>query len=147
YEGTSSFLRYQYPSSLPNHVQERLIELSHRVVGRIGLEGMTLNIEYFWDPPTDQVTLLEINPRHSHSHADLFAYVDPTPHPRTPLRLAGGEKPALPSGAGASKVAATWFLRRFTDGIVQRHPRPAEIAEIEAARPDVGIEITAHAGD
>ncbi|HLR58519.1 MAG TPA: ATP-grasp domain-containing protein [Beutenbergiaceae bacterium] len=147
YEGTSSFLRYQYPSSLPNHVQERLIELSHRVVGKIGLEGMTFNIEYFWDPATDEVMLLEINPRHSQSHADLFAYVDGTTNHDILLRLAHGEKPELPSGAGASKVAATWFLRRFTDGIVQRHPSPAEIAEIEAAHPDVSIEITAHAGD
>lgn len=147
YDGASSFLRYQYPSGLPGHVQERLIEISHRLVEGIGLEGMTFNIEYFWDPATDDVMLLEINPRHSQSHADLFAHVDGMTNHDILLRLAHGEKPELPSGAGPSRVAATWFLRRFTDGIVQRHPSAAEITEIEAAVPDVSIEITAHAGD
>src|SRR5690625_3887573 len=147
YEGASSFLRYQYPSGLPNHVQERLIDISHRVVGALGLEGMTFNIEYCWDPTTDAVMLLEINPRHSQSHADLFAHVDGMTNHDILLRLAHNEKPELPTGGGRSNVAATWFLRRFTDGIVQRHPSPAEIAEIEAANPDVSIEITAHAGD
>ena len=35
--GTSSFLRYQYPSSLPSDVRERLTDISRRVVEAIDL--------------------------------------------------------------------------------------------------------------
>ena len=76
YPGTSSFLRYQYPSQLPEEVRRRLATLSERVIDQIGLDQMTFNIEYFRDPETDRVRLLEVNPRHSQSHALLFERVD-----------------------------------------------------------------------
>lgn len=147
YDEAPSFLRYQYPSRIPEHVQDRMTEISRKLVEAIGMEGMTFNIEYFWDPDTDEVMLLEINPRHSQSHAELFAEVDGMTNHEILLRLALGEEPELPAGAGQNAIAATWFVRRFSDGIVRRHPTPAEIAAIEAQIPDVTIELTAHAGD
>ncbi|GAB3213750.1 hypothetical protein GCM10027294_48070 [Marinactinospora endophytica] len=79
YPDSPSFLRYQYPSRLPGHVTERLTAVSRRVVERLGLDSVTFNIEFFWDPETDRIRLLEVNPRHSQSHAKLFEYVDGTP--------------------------------------------------------------------
>src|SRR5690606_35446665 len=73
YPGRSTLQRYQYPSSLPEQVVERMADLSVRVIDRIGLES-TFNIEYFWDREADTTNLLEVNPRHSQSHAPLFAY-------------------------------------------------------------------------
>jgi hypothetical protein len=34
YPDSSSFFRYQYPSSLPNRIQQRMIEVSHKVISR-----------------------------------------------------------------------------------------------------------------
>lgn len=147
YPGTSSFLRYQYPSTLPRRVQQHLVEISTRVVQAIGLERTTFNIEYFWDPVTDTLRLLEINTRHSQSHADLFAHVDGLSNHEILINLALDRAPELPRGRGRHAVAATCFIRRFEDGVVRRHPSAAEVARIERAVPGTAIELRARAGD
>ena len=145
YAGTSCFLRYQYPSVLPDRVQQRMQEISHRVMDHVGLQRSTFNIEYFWDPETDKIALLEINPRHSQSHASLFQHVDGAANHAILLDLALGREPAHPYRQGRYAVAGTWFVRRFSDGVVRRHPTTAEVAAIEARWPGVEIEITARA--
>jgi hypothetical protein len=147
FDNSPSFLRYQYPSSLPEHVLKRLADISRRVVEAIGLERMTFNIEYFWDPGTDAIGLLEINPRHSQSHAELFEDVDGMANHQVMLRLALGRDPGLPRGKGKYAVAAKWFVRRFSDGIVRRHPSPEEIEAIQRIVPGTSIDLAVHAGD
>ena len=147
YENSPSFQRFQYPSSVPDEVGDRLADVSRRLVTAIGLEQMTFNIEYFWDPGTDAVTLLEINPRHSQSHAELFADVDGMSNHEAMLRLALDRDPQFPRGKGRYDVAAKCFLRRFSDGVVRRHPTPEEIEAIEHIVPGATIDLTAHAGD
>jgi len=142
-----SFLRYQYPSSLPDSVCVRLAHITRRVVEAIGLERMTFNIEFFWDAVTDSVVLLEINPRHSQSHATLFEDVDGVANHQVALRLALDRDPEHPSGKGVFDVAGKFFLRRYTDGIVRRTPRREDIEEIEAVVPGILIDIAVHAGD
>lgn len=147
YENSPSFLRYQYPSSVPEQVIKRLTDISRRVVEAIGLERMTFNIEYFWDPGTDAITLLEINPRHSQSHAELFEDVDGMANHEVMLRLALDRDPDFPRGKGRYGVAAKWFIRRFRDGIVRHHPSPEEIEAIQNIVPGTTIALTVHAGD
>jgi hypothetical protein len=147
YENSPSFLRYQYPSSLPDMVCDRLADISRRLVEAIGLERNTFNIEYFWDPGTDAITLLEINPRHSQSHAELFEDVDGMANHEAMLRLALGRDPEFPRGKGSYPVAAKWFVRRFSDGIVRRHPSPEEIEAIQHIVGGTTIDLAVHAGD
>lgn len=147
YENSPSFLRYQYPSSVPEQVIKRLTDISRRVVEAIGLEQMTFNIEYFWDPGTDAISLLEINPRHSQSHAELFEDVDGMANHEVMLRLALDRDPDFPRGKGRYGIAAKWFVRRFSDGVVLRHPSPEEIEAIQHIVPGTTIELYAHAGD
>jgi hypothetical protein len=147
YDNSPSFLRYQYPSSLPERVIERLHDISRRLVQAIGLERSTFNIEYFWDPGTDAISLLEINPRHSQSHAELFEDVDGTANHEVMLRLALDRDPEFIHGQGRYPIAAKWFIRRFTDGVVRREPSPAEIEAIQNIVPGTTIELDAHTGD
>ncbi|NYE47302.1 hypothetical protein HDA32_002422 [Spinactinospora alkalitolerans] len=146
YPGTSSFLRYQYPSRLPGEVTGRLIDISERVVRQIGLDSVTFNIEFFWDPETGAVNLLEVNPRHSQSHAHLFEYVDGTPNHECEVRLALGRDPELRHGEGAYGVAAKWFLRRFDDGLVRRVPDEQDLARMELETAGVTAKIVAEEG-
>lgn len=147
YPNSPSFLRYQYPSSVPERVIERLHDISRRVVEAIGLERQTFNIEYFWDPGTDAISLLEINPRHSQSHAKLFADVDGTANHEVMLHLALGRNPEFRRGEGRYDIAAKWFIRRFTDGVIRREPSPEEIAAVQNIVPGTTVELTAHTGD
>ncbi|MFC4563064.1 acetyl-CoA carboxylase biotin carboxylase subunit family protein [Nocardiopsis mangrovi] len=147
YPGTSCFLRYQYPSSLPAAVQGRLADLSRRVIRRIGLDSVTFNIEFFWDDETGDIRLLEVNPRHSQSHARMLSHVDGAPNHEPQIRLALGREPELTHGAGEYAVAAKWFLRRFTDGIVRSVPTAEDVERMEREIPGTNVKIAVKEGD
>jgi biotin carboxylase len=141
YPDSTSFLRHQYPSALPAPVQQRLRDVSERVMRRIGMSEATFSIEFFYDPRTDSVAVLEINPRHSQSHAELFQYVDGVPNHHCMLALALGEDPALPNRQGPYALAAKWYYRWFTDGVVRRIPSAEEVERIAESIPGVRIDV------
>lgn len=139
YPGTASFLRHQYPSSLPAPVQRRLADVSRRVIARMGLDHSTFSIEFFHDPRTGGVRLLEINPRHSQSHAELFEFVEGVPNHHYMISLALGRDPAASGrrGEGAYRVASKWYHRVFQDALVTRVPSRAEVERICREIPGV----------
>jgi biotin carboxylase len=146
YPGTSCFLRYQYPSTLPERLQRRVSDIAEAVVVRLGLRSTTFDIEFFVDTTTDRVWLLEVNPRLSQSHARLFEAVDGVTNLHCMVSLALGRAPDMPHRKGRTAVAAKWFLRRFTDGIVRRVPSPEEIEAVEREVGDVVVDLTTEKG-
>ena len=147
YDDVPSFLRYQYPSQLPTHVQEKMAEISRTVISAVGLVNSTFNIEYFWDPETGEINLLEINARQSQSHASIFELVDGRPNHGAMLDLALDRDPQIPDNKGRFETAAKWFVRRFSDGLVRRVPTAAEVAELEQELPGTTIDIVVKEGE
>ncbi|MFJ2094560.1 acetyl-CoA carboxylase biotin carboxylase subunit family protein [Streptomyces sp. NPDC087901] len=141
YPGSSCFLRHQYPSTLPDSVIQKLHQVSKRTMRQIGMDSATFSIEYFYDPQADEISLLEVNPRHSQSHAELFAYVDGVPNHDRMIRLALGLDPASPGGQGPYRMAAKWYYRWFGEGRVHQVPTPSELAAIEREIPGVRIDV------
>jgi hypothetical protein len=142
-----SFLRYQYPSGLPAAVTDRMAELSRRVITQVGLDGITFNIEYFWDAQRSTISLLEINPRHSQSHAELFERVDGVANHDHMLQLALGREPRPPRREGTSELAAKWFVRHRGDGVVTRVPSRAEIERVEREVTGCTVDVGVAVGD
>jgi biotin carboxylase len=145
--GGTSFVRYQYPSTIPVAVADRMTELTRLVIERIGFDGTTFNVEYFWDAERDALMLLEINPRHSQSHAELFTWVDGVANHHHMLELALGREPRPPHREGPYEVAAKWFVRRSADGVVRRVPTAEEIAWVERAVDGCVVEVTVEPGE
>ena len=141
YENSSSFLRYKYPSELPAPVQARIRSVSDRVITGLGLNTSTFNIEYFWDADHDHLVLLEINTRHSQSHAPLFRYVDGLTSHAQMVDLGLARKPRYSPGQGHFATASKWMHRRFSDGIVHRVPTATEIAALEQRYPGTIIQL------
>ncbi|WP_034271696.1 ATP-grasp domain-containing protein [Haloechinothrix halophila] len=141
YAGSSSFLRYEYPSTLSEDMIDRAIDASRKVIRQIGLESVAFNIEFFADPVHERLALLEVNPRHSQSHARLFELVDGTPNHQCMIRLALGLDPALPDGQGPYEHAAKWYLRRFEDAYVRRVPSAEDIERVQGHVSDAWVEI------
>lgn len=139
YPGVSSFLRHQYPSQLPARLQERLADVSKRVIGHIGLENTTFSIEFFVDRESGEINVLEINPRHSQAHAALFEHVDGFANHHYLVRVALGEDPSRPHGEGPYAISAHYYLRRFTDAYLVRGPSPEEIAAVEREFDGVSV--------
>ncbi|NGO15189.1 ATP-grasp domain-containing protein [Streptomyces sp. HC44] len=142
YPGTPSFLRYQYPSALPPHMLRRMEDLSKRVIAQIGLDNSTFCIEFFCHPEGaggGEVSLLEVNPRHSQSHAELFWEVDGIPNHHCMISLALGKDPRLPHREGPYALAAKCFLRRFRDGRVLHRAGAEEIDRLQQEIPGVDV--------
>lgn len=147
YPDSPSFLRYQYPSRLSPELQDRMADVSRRVIDAVGLRNSTFNIEYFWDADSQELSLLEVNARHSQSHARLFELVDGVSNHAIMLDLSLGREPRMPEERGPFPIAAKWFLRRFKDGIVRRVPSAEEIVAVEERIPGTVVHVTVAEGD
>lgn len=144
---SSSFSRYQYPGEVPENVVERATQVSQDLLNTIGLDNSPFNVEFFWDPDTDALDLLEINPRISKSHAPLFHMVDGSSHHKVPVDLSMGKKPSMPQRDGESAVAAKFMLRSFeADGIVRRVPAELDLGKLRRILPDIEANILVETG-
>lgn len=148
YPGSSTFLRHQYPSGLSDDVCRRLSDTAKRTVRKLGLDNSTFSVEFFYDPLEDELGIVEVNPRHSQAHAELFELVDGVANHERMLRLALGQDPALPANGTPTgyEVAAEWYLRRFDDGVTTRVPTEEEVAELEASLPGVTVKVVPQEG-
>ncbi|MFD5074110.1 acetyl-CoA carboxylase biotin carboxylase subunit family protein [Streptomyces sp. NPDC058371] len=146
YPDTPCFLRHQYPSTLPPPVIRELHDVTERVMRRIGFDSATFSVEYFYDPKTQEIGLLEINPRHSQSHAELFEYVDGVPNHHCMLALALGDDPRMPHREGPYAAAAKWYHRWFTDGVVRDVPSAEDIERIERDIAGVRVDVVPERG-
>lgn len=141
YPDSASFLRYQYPAQMPDDVFDNMVEVSNQVIKASGLTNSTFNIEFFWDPDTHRLRLLEVNARHSQAHATLFEMVDGVTNHYAMIALAMGRRPRSLAREGAYPMAGKWFLRHFSDGVVRRVPSAEEVAAFEARVPGTTVNI------
>jgi len=143
----SSFSRFQYPAELPETVVKKATEQASTFLRRIGFDSAPFNVEFFWDPETDVLNLLEINPRISKSHAPQFRMVDGHSHHKVPIDLCRGREPDMPQGKGKDAIAAKFIVRSFeADGIVERVPSKDEIAALDRILPDIDTKIHVEKG-
>jgi biotin carboxylase len=146
YGNETTFSRYQYPSHLPAEVQARMISKTRTLVSFLGLDNTTFNVEFFYDDKRDRTWLLEINPRISQSHSDLFDKVDGYSNLRILMDVGLGREPQRRPGGGEFACAAKFFLRHFRDAYVAAVPGEAEIARLQEEVPGTLVEIEAPAG-
>jgi hypothetical protein len=143
---TRSFLRFDYPSSLPAEVRERMVDVVRRTMRRLPLDGSLFNVELLWDAGTDRLAILEINPRLCGQFADLYDKVDGVHGYEVALALATGAAPPAPRG-GDFAMAASVPLRVFEPVRVVRAPSAAEVAAAEALFPGTLVWSECAAGD
>lgn len=146
FPGTLCFARFDYPSYLPASVQERMSAIAQRLMAGIGYDNGAFNIEFMYDPGSDAVAVIEINPRMSSQFADLFEKVDGTNTYHVLLDLAADKAPRCTRRAGQFARAASCVLRTFQNMKALRVPSPSEIETVQALWPDVRIEVLTEAG-
>ena len=147
-ENSSSFSRYHYPSRLPKEVLARMTDVTVRVMQRTKLNNEPFNIEFFHEPETGRISLLEINPRISKSHCPLFYFVEGASHQEVMVELGLGKKPEYPQGKGRYPMATKFMVRRYSgDAIVRRVPRRDEIEELQKEVDGVLVMVWVKEGD
>ncbi|HKR01020.1 MAG TPA: ATP-grasp domain-containing protein, partial [Pyrinomonadaceae bacterium] len=115
YPGTISFKRFEYPSRLSEDVQHRMARIAETFIKGIGYDNALFNIEFMYNSETDEIHIIEINPKIASQFTDLFEKVDGLSSYSQLLQVALGEEPAAPKGEGAFKVAASCVMRTFED--------------------------------
>lgn len=146
YPGTMCFKRFEYPSSLPDAVQDRISAISETFIRSIGYDNALFNIEFMYDQATDEIHIIEVNPKIASQFADLFEKVDGKSSYYPLLQIALGEDPGVPIRQGRFKIAASCVLRAFENQRVVSVPSQKQIDELLYRFPDARVEITASAG-
>ena len=137
YPGTRSFLRWEYPSRLPAAVQARALGVARRFLGAIGFRTGLFNLEFFFDPGTDRLSVIECNPRLASQFGDLYRRVDGIDPHAMAVALALDEDPrALPRAAPVAGVAASLVYRAFDPAAVPPPPDAARRAAFARTFPD-----------
>lgn len=146
FPGTLSFARFEYPSRLPSSVQERMASVARRVMAKMGYDDGLFNMELMYDPRTDAVAIIEINPRMTSQFADLFEKVDGTNTYDILLDIAAGKPPHPRRREGAYARAASCVLRTFENKTAVQLPSQEDIERVQEISPDVRIEVLANEG-
>jgi len=146
FPGTLAFARFEYPSALPDDVQERMADVARRVMRGIGFDNGVFNIEMMYDACADRIAIVEINPRMASQFADLYEKVDGTNAYEVLVDIGTNIRPAPKRRQGRYRFAASCVLRSFEDHVVVALPSEEQVRELERSCPDVRVEVHATAG-
>lgn len=146
FPGTYSFKRFQYPSRLPAEVQARMESIAERFISGIGYDNALFNIEMIYNPRTDEIHIIEVNPKIASQFPDLFEKVDGTSSYSVLLQVALGEEPIFRRGQGQFRVAGSCVLRTFEDQDVLAIPSQSQVEAVMRRFPDAKIQILASPG-
>ncbi|GAB2801491.1 ATP-grasp domain-containing protein [Halomonas shantousis] len=140
------FDRLEYPSSLPEAVQQRMIDISERFLKHIGFDNGCFNAEFMWEEESDQLWLIEFNTRISQSHSEMFIMVDGMSNHEVAIDVALGIEPAMPRREGQFNVSAKCMIPHYEDGIVRRVPSQQELDELYQRFPGSEVRLEVEPG-
>ena len=140
------YSRLDYPSAMPQDVQDRMVDVSERVIRHVGFDNGCFNVEFMWDEDRDKLWIIEVNTRISQSHSDLFAKVDGRSNHQVALDVALGRDPSMP-GEGRFACASKILLVHGDDGIVESLPTESEVERLRDEFPETEVRIDVEPGD
>jgi biotin carboxylase len=147
FPGTISFKRFEYPSHLPQSVQDRMEAIAATLMKRTGFDNGFFNIEFMYDPKTDRLAIIEVNPRAASQFADLYEKVDGVNSYQYLVQLAVGKKPVPMRRKGIHTIAGSCVLRTFENKRVRKAPGSKELERLYTEFPDARVQIFHKKGD
>ncbi len=148
YPGTQSFMRFDYPSRLDPSVQARALDVARRFLNAIGFSHGFFNMEFFHDPVTDRLSVIEFNPRLASQFSDLYQRVEGMNLHEAAMALAHGIDPAdVPRQTPQAGAASSLVYRSFSPALPVSMPDGAKRAEFAKAFPDALLFEFPKAGD
>jgi biotin carboxylase len=141
-----SFSHLQYPSQLPERVQQQMVDIAEKILHQVGFDNGCFNVEYLWDEDKDKLWVVEVNTRISQSHSDMFIKVNGMSNHEIAISVALGHEPHFPEDKGRFNIAAKFWINKYGDAEVTRVPTQEEIRAIERQIPGAHIELAVHEG-
>jgi hypothetical protein len=137
YPGSQAFMRFDYPSLLPDSIQARALDIAARFLKAVGFNHGLFNMEFFYDTASDRLTVIEFNPRLASQLADLYRRVEGLDLYAMALALAYGKDPASEARLAPSAGAAASFVFRHFDPLTAASmPNPNQTAQFHCNYPD-----------
>jgi hypothetical protein len=139
YPGTQAFMRFEYPSRLPDEVLARMSALTQRLIAGMGFDFGFFNVELTYDPASGDIRIIEINPRLASQLANLYRRVAGFDPYELLIAMSLGERPAFERGHGEFGAAASFIFRRFDGQPVKSVPSRAQILRLSESYPDARL--------
>jgi hypothetical protein len=137
YPGTQAFMRWQVPSRLAGRVQQRALDVARRFLAAVGFRQGFFNMEFFHDPATDRLTVIEFNPRMAAQFSDLYRSVlGVDPHAMAVAMAVGDDPARLPRAEPTAGAAASFVYRAFAAEEVPAMPSRQRAADWAQRYPD-----------
>lgn len=127
-----SFARFDYPSVRRPEIREAMVGIARKAILGLGLDHTLFNVEMIYEPVSDRIRIVEINPRLCGQFADLYRKVDGASGYEAALAVAAGEAPPAGEGGGRYRMATSFPLRTFEPVRVRRAPDAEGVAAVEA---------------
>jgi len=137
-----SIEQLRLPSRLPQSVQQRAKDAATKLVKQIDMNEGCFGVEFFWNERTDEMWVVEINPRISQSHTYIFEMTTGQSNHEVAVSVAFGETPRLSTEEGEYEVACKFWLRDYEheeDSVVTRVPTDEDIARVQERFPSARI--------
>ena len=141
YPGTQAFMRFDYPSALPQATQAQALDVAQRFLTAIGYTHGFFNMEFFYDAATQELKVIEFNPRMASQFADLYQRVDGRDLYAMALALAHGQDPwAVALSNSTAGAASSFVYRAFDQAALATHapamPSATTLAVLTREFPD-----------
>lgn len=137
YPGTDAFMRFDYPSRLPLHIQQRAEDVARRFFEAIGFDHGLFNMEFFYNSKTDKLTVIEFNPRMASQFSDLYRRVQGINLHEIAMALGHGIDPShLPLQLPTAHCASSFVYRSFDPKASVCMPSAASKAQFWEEFPD-----------
>jgi hypothetical protein len=137
YPGTQAFMRWDHPSRLPEAVQRRALAVAQKFLAAIDFTHGMFNMEFFFDPATQRLSVIEFNPRLASQFGDLYRRVRGLDPHAMSIALAMGQDPAALAGVRPKDgAAASLVYRAFSADDVPPMPDARRWAAFTAEFPD-----------
>jgi biotin carboxylase len=135
--GTQAFMRWEVPSRLPAAAQQQALDVARRFLQAIGYRHGFFNLEFFHDPVSGRLAVIECNPRLASQFGDLHLRVQGLDAHAMAVALACGEDPlAAPRAAPSAGAAASLVYRALPGDAVPPQPGPARREAFRLQHPD-----------
>lgn len=136
YPGTDQFMRFEYPSRLPEAHVQRARDTARRIIEALGLGHGLFNVEMRVCTVTGHCKMIEVNPRMAAQFSDLYEKVDGINLHDLALKLAAGENIDLTPGRGKYAVATSFVFRKFDGTSIERRPSRGDLQWLREFDPD-----------
>ena len=146
-----SFERFNFPSKLDQGIQNKMAEVAEKLMLSSGFDFGFYNIEFFHNPNTGEIKIIEVNPRMAFQFTDLYEKVLGINTFDLLLRMTAGEDISEVlqkiSTKGNYQKATSFVLRTFQDAKVLVHPSINQVTNYLNLFPDARLMIQAKTGD